>query len=143
MFSLCLYNHSSLFMLKMPQITFRLISLRFSIPSTISKKSQEILKSLRSREPTFVAPGPDDAKGWQKLNQQIIPLLQMTQPAVDSYHPNITVTELGDVNVLDIKPRDWRDNGKVLVYLHGGGYTLLSANSTLGTAPTHGQFYRT
>ena len=67
---------------------------------------------------------------------QIIPLLQMTQPAVDSYHPNITVTELGDVNVLDIKPRDWRDNGKVLVYLHGGGYTLLSANSTLGTSAT-------
>ena len=60
----------------------------------------------------------------------------MTQPAVDSYHPNITVTELGDVNVLDIKPRDWRDNGKVLVYLHGGGYTLLSANSTLSTAAT-------
>ena len=76
------------------------------IPSTISKKSQEILKSLRSREPIFVAPGPNDVKGWQKLNQQIIPLLQMTQPAVDSYHPNITVTRLGDVNVLDIKPRD-------------------------------------
>ena len=114
-----------------------------SIPSTISKKSQEILKSLRSREPTFVAPGPDDAKGWQKLNQQIIPLLQKTQPAVDSYHPNITVSELGDVNVLDIKPRDWRDNGKVLVYLHGGGYTLLSANSTLGYCSNSGQFYRT
>src|SRR5215813_11958677 len=64
-----------------------------SIPSTISKESQEILKSLRSREPTFVAAGPDDAKGWQKLNQQIIPLLQKTQPAVDSYHPNITVTD--------------------------------------------------
>jgi acetyl esterase/lipase len=55
---------------------------------------------------------------------------------VDSYHPNITVAELGDVNVLDIRPRDWRDNGKVLVYIHGGGYTLLSANSTLGTAAT-------
>src|SRR5690348_3300205 len=48
-----------------------------SIPSTISKESQEILKSLRSREPTFVAPGPDDAKGWQKLNQQISSLLHM------------------------------------------------------------------
>ena len=107
-----------------------------SIPSTISKESQEILKSLRINPPTFVAPGPDDPKGWQKLNQQISPLLQMAQPAVDSYHPNITVTELGDVNVLDIRPRDWRDNGKILVYLHGGGYTLLSANSTLGTAAT-------
>ena len=107
-----------------------------SIPPTISKESQEILKNLRINPPTFVAPGPDDPKGWQKLNQQIIPLLKIAQPAVDSYHPNITVTELGDVNVLDIRPRDWRDNGKVLVYIHGGGYTLLSANSTLGTAAT-------
>ena len=65
----------------------------------------------------------------------------MSQPIVDSYHPNLTVTEMEGVNVLDIRPRDWRDNGKVLVYLHGGGYTLLSANSTLGSCSNSGQFY--
>ena len=87
--------------------------------------------------PTFVVPSSDDLKGWQKLNQQLSPMfIQMSQPIVDSYQPNITATKIGDVNVLDIKPKDWRDNGKVLVYLHGGGYTFLGANSTLGNAAT-------
>ena len=58
----------------------------------------------------------------------------MSQPIVDSYQPNITATKMRDINVLDIKPKDWRDNGKVLIYVHGGGYTLLGANSTLGNA---------
>ena len=38
--------------------------------------------------------------------------------------------------MLDIKPKYWRDNGKVLVYLHGGGYVSLDANSTLANAAT-------
>jgi acetyl esterase/lipase len=41
---------------------------------------------------------------------------------------------MGNATVIDIKPNNWVDNGKVLVYTHGGGYTQLSANSTLGGA---------
>ncbi len=33
--------------------------------------------------------------------------------------------------MLDIRPKDWKDNGKVLVYTHGGAYTMFSARSTL------------
>jgi monoterpene epsilon-lactone hydrolase len=107
------------------------------IPPTISKEAQEILKSLRMNLPTFVTPNPDDFKGWQGLNQQISSMvIQMSQPIVDSYQPNITAAKLGDINILDIKPKGWRDNGKVLIYLHGGGYTLLGANSTLVNAAT-------
>jgi acetyl esterase/lipase len=74
--------------------------------------------------PTFVVPSSDDLKGWQKLNQQLSPMfMQLSQPIVDRYQPNITANKIGDVNVLDIKPKDWRNNGKVLVYLHGGGYS--------------------
>jgi acetyl esterase/lipase len=106
---------------------------RVYIPSTISKGAQEILKNLTMNVPTFVTPSPDDLEGWQKLNQQASSLfVQMSQPTVDSYQPNITTTKMRDINVLDIKSKDWKDNGKVLVYVHGGGYTLLGANSTLG-----------
>ncbi|MGH9964827.1 MAG: alpha/beta hydrolase [Nitrososphaeraceae archaeon] len=105
------------------------------IPSTISKGAQEILKSLTMNMPMFVTPSSDDINGWQELNQQISSMaIQMSQPIVDSYQPNITATNLRDVNVLDIKPKDWKDNGKVLVYVHGGGYTILGANSTLENA---------
>jgi acetyl esterase/lipase len=52
----------------------------------------------------------------------------------DLYGPNITETILGGINVLDIKPKGWLDNGKVLVYTHGGGYKIFSANSTLSNS---------
>ncbi|HZD35116.1 MAG TPA: alpha/beta hydrolase [Nitrososphaeraceae archaeon] len=107
---------------------------KFYIPPTISKEVQEILKNLTTNLPSFpFIPNPDDSEGWQRLNQQTSPIVtQFSRSIVDSYQPNITPTELADISVLDIKPEDWNDNGKVLVYLHGGGYTLLGANSTLG-----------
>jgi epsilon-lactone hydrolase len=102
------------------------------IPTTISKTAQEILKNLTMDIPTFVIPNSDDLKGWQKLNQQASSMfMQLSQPIVDSYQPDISATKLGDINILDVKPKGWRDNGKVLIYVHGGGYTLLGANSTL------------
>lgn len=108
---------------------------RIYIPPTISKEAQEILKRLTMTLPPFVTPGSGDLEGWQKLNQQISSLfVQLSQPIVDSYQPNITATKMREINVLDIKPKDWKDNGKVLIYLHGGGYTVLGANSTLGNA---------
>ena len=33
--------------------------------------------------------------------------------------------------MLDIKPKGWKDNGKVLVHAHGGAYALYSAHSRL------------
>jgi acetyl esterase/lipase len=36
--------------------------------------------------------------------------------------------------VLDIKPKGWRDSGKLLVYTHGGAYTFFSARSALPSA---------
>jgi epsilon-lactone hydrolase len=87
--------------------------------------------------PTFTTPSPDDLEGWNSLNQQTSSMaIQLSQPIVDNYRSNITATNFGGINVLDIKPKDWKENGKVLVYVHGGGYTLLSANSTLGNAVT-------
>jgi epsilon-lactone hydrolase len=82
--------------------------------------------------PTIVTPDSDDLEGWQKLSQEASSMfMQMSLPILDNYQPVITATKLGDINVLDVKPKGWRDNGKVLIYVHGGGYTLLSANSTL------------
>ncbi len=109
---------------------------KISIPTTISKKAQEMLKNMTMNlPPSFVTPAPDDLEGWKKLNQQLSSMpIYGSKQTVDSYHSNVTVTKLGNVNVLDVKPKDWKDNGKVLVYLHGGGYTFFSANSTLGAA---------
>jgi epsilon-lactone hydrolase len=108
---------------------------RFYIPITISKESQEKLENITSNIPRFTSPGSNDLEGWKKLNQQIeFMIMAESAPILDSLEPNVTFTRLGNVNVLDIKPKDWTDSGKVLVYTHGGGYTILSANSTLSNA---------
>lgn len=105
----------------------------FYIPQTISKESQDFLKDFSQYASVLVTPSPDNLKEWQSLNQQITPMFSdMSKPIVDMYQPNISATELGGIKVIDIKPRNWIDNDKVLVFVHGGGFTSLSANSTLG-----------
>jgi epsilon-lactone hydrolase len=105
------------------------------IPTTISKEAQEELRKIASNSFNFKNPGPADLIGWKKLYQEMESMdLFGSQSIKDLYQPNITETKLGGVNVLDIKPKNWHDNGKVLVYTHGGAYTLLSANSSLSSS---------
>jgi monoterpene epsilon-lactone hydrolase len=105
------------------------------IPTTISKEAQEELRKIASNPFDFKSLGPADLNGWKKLYQEMESMdFFGSQSIKDLYQPNITETKLGGVNVLDIKPKNWHDNGKVLVYTHGGAYTLLSANSTLSSS---------
>jgi epsilon-lactone hydrolase len=101
------------------------------IPTTVSEAAKKEMLNLPASV-DFEVPDPDDLSGWRMLNQILEPgALNLSQSAVDRYDPTITEINLGGVNALDIKPKNWTDNGKVLVYTHGGAYTLLSANSTL------------
>ena len=34
----------------------------------------------------------------------------------------------------DVRPKNWKDNGKVTVYTHGGAHVMYSAASSLGRA---------
>jgi acetyl esterase/lipase len=105
------------------------------IPITISKEAKEEIKHFKMNPAMVNSPQPDDLETWKKLNQEReAPIITSSKPVIDLYQPNVTSKEIGGVNVLDIKPKNWIDNGRVLVYTHGGGYTQLSANSTLGSA---------
>jgi epsilon-lactone hydrolase len=111
------------------------INSTINIPETISKGTQKILRNITTQMPEFVTPGANDIEGWKNLNKQISAFsTAQFQSLVDSYESNITSTKLGNVKVLDIKPANWTDNGKILVYVHGGGYTILGANSTLNNS---------
>jgi len=58
----------------------------------------------------------------------------MSDAGVQQYEPQIESRTLGGVSVLAIKPKDWKTSQKVLVYTHGGAYTLFSAKSTLSSS---------
>ena len=105
------------------------------IPTTISKRAQEELKNLKPLPAMIKSPKPDDFAAWKKVDVQSNSKdLVRSQKIIGLYKPNITYKKIGGVNVVDIKPKNWSNNGKILVYLHGGGYTQLSANSTAGNA---------
>lgn len=107
-----------------------------SIPLTISKEAQKELAAIyASRAYARVFPDADDLDGWKATHDAAE---ETSRPANDKAVADnkVTVTELtlGGVPVLDIRPEGWEDDGKVLVYTHGGAYTLFSARTTMRTA---------
>jgi acetyl esterase/lipase len=102
------------------------------VPSTVSPEFQEHLRKLPdpALRPSF--PGPDDVDGWKRFHQaREVDLEPRVERALKEYQPTLTERNLGGVPVLDIKPKGWRDTRKVLVYLHGGAYTMGTSRSSL------------
>ena len=105
----------------------------FYLPKTISPEAQAILEkfTFASRD-TPDYPEPDDIEGWKKLQAGVIQAFQPLNDKVkQEFQPSLEMKEIGGIPVLDVKPKGWKDNGKLLVYTHGGAYTETSAESTL------------
>jgi len=105
----------------------------FYVPETVSEEWQQHLATLRDPASISPFPAPDKLEVWKKIYEAIEAQLKThADSLVQRYEATVMPRTLGGVNVLDIKPKNWQDNSKVLVYLHGGAYTLGSAHSTLG-----------
>src|SRR5262245_46793012 len=102
------------------------------VPSTVSPEFQEYLKTLPDPIHRPTAPAPDDLEAWKLYHQNRERDLEpKVQRALKQYEPTVTERKLGGVPVLDIKPKGRAESSKVLVYLHGGAYSLASAHSSL------------
>ncbi|MFO1466193.1 MAG: alpha/beta hydrolase [Steroidobacteraceae bacterium] len=53
---------------------------------------------------------------------------------VKAYEPTITHATYDGVPVLDIRPKGYRENARVIIYVHGGGYVMNSPSSSLGAS---------
>lgn len=105
------------------------------IPPTISKEAQQKLSTLQPDLVSNNLPGPNDLNAWKKIFQERESARDVNITALSEfYQANLTYTKMGNANVIDIKPNNWSNGDKILVYTHGGGYTQLSANTTLGGA---------
>jgi monoterpene epsilon-lactone hydrolase len=108
----------------------------YYIPETVSQEAQNELKSM-SRRDRREWPASGDHAGWKShwdYNEKA--WLPFNDSVAELYNPTIIDTLMGGTPVLDIRPEGWTDNGKVLVYIHGGAYVLFSAYSTLmGSVP--------
>jgi monoterpene epsilon-lactone hydrolase len=108
-----------------------------SVPDTVSPEARKYLESLPDPAGLPVLPAPGDLVGWKRVweagEAANEPRVRAT---LKRYEPTVKKRKLGGVPALDIKPKGWKDNGKVLVHAHGGMYALNSARSRLqGSAP--------
>jgi monoterpene epsilon-lactone hydrolase len=103
-----------------------------AVPDTVSPQARKYLESLPDPATQTAWPTPDDVVGWKRTwdagETASEPKVQAT---LKRYQPTVKELKLGGVPVLDVKPKGWKDNGKVLVHGHGGAYTMYSARSRL------------
>jgi len=115
--------------------------LRRFVPTTVSDDWQEIYEKLPDPTQMATLPGPDDIEAWGKVHSDIEKGQEPNiQRIIQHYVVNVESRDFGGVPVLEVTPKDWKDNGKVLVYVHGGAYTMFSARTSLnssGPVATH------
>ena len=106
------------------------------IPDTISKEAQDYLRQFTADPATGPGlPAPTDAEGWKRTREGFETWAgPIGEAAVKRFEPKIDERSLGGVPVLDIKPKGYAPNRKVLVYTHGGAYVLFSARSSLSNS---------
>lgn len=108
---------------------------QFEFPTTISEEAQEAGAAFERGDDML--PAADDLDGWQEVwahNEEEEDAA--ARALVDEFEATVIELELNGVPVLDVKPKGWTDNGKVLIYTHGGAYGLFSAYSTMtGVVP--------
>ena len=102
-------------------------------PSTVSSEAKAIIETFTDALSKPAMPTPDAIEQWKMIQQGMENATKdQNQALIDELDINVSAIDLGGTLVLDIKPKGWKDNGKVLVYTHGGAYVLFSAMSTIG-----------
>ncbi len=104
------------------------------LPGTISPQAKAVIEFLEGTGfKDIKGPAPDDLAGWKALHDAQETALEAPNKAVlDQLGASVTSGVIGGVPVLDIRPKGWRDDGRLVVYIHGGAFTLFSARSMAG-----------
>ncbi|MFM1802213.1 MAG: putative acetyl-hydrolase LipR precursor [Planctomycetota bacterium] len=106
--------------------------LRIRVPETASPGWQAFFESMPDPTQIPKRPGPDDLEAWAIIHQEYEQQrLENSAKLANSLGVRVLERTLGGVPTLEITPSGWSDNGKCLVYAHGGAYTLFTARSTL------------
>lgn len=110
-------------------------NLRTYVPETVSKGWRAVIEAYPDPTQAPPLPAPDVLEGWKKVQDALHgERSEASEQAAEAFEVTIEPGTLGRVPVLDIKPKGWTDNGKILVYTHGGAYVALTARTTLGSS---------
>jgi epsilon-lactone hydrolase len=102
------------------------------IPEGVSPEFQQYLRKLKDPALMPRFPDPSDLDSWKKVQALADKQeLAISAPVVERYAPIVTELTLGGVPVLDVRPKDWTNTKKIVVYTHGGAHVLYSAQAQL------------
>lgn len=106
------------------------------LPDTISPQAKALIEFLKGAGLKLLkAPAPNDLAGWQVLHDsQERALEEPNRVVLEQTGGTVTAGEIGGVPILDVRPKGWTDDARVVVYIHGGAFTLFSARSMAGMA---------
>ncbi len=103
-------------------------------PSTVSAEWQEFIGEILDPAGQPRLPEPTDLDSWRERNR----VLEAERLAMGYGDPGpgveVSGAEVGGVPVLDVRPEGWVDDGRTVLYAHGGGYVAFTARSTIGNA---------
>jgi monoterpene epsilon-lactone hydrolase len=106
---------------------------RFSVPSTVSPEAAAGLSKLyamRAHAPKRERPKTQE--DWDLANAQLGKIAgPMSTAAADALHVTRTEDRLGGVPVLRVRPANYKPDGIIILYMHGGAYTFNSAANSL------------
>ncbi len=105
------------------------------VPTYVSPEAKEFIAGLPDPGTYPTGPAANDLEGWRALHAAGEERARPKMEAIrKQYSPVLADAEYEGVPVLDIRPRGWKDDGRVLVFVHGGGYTMNSVHSSLAAS---------
>ena len=102
------------------------------VPPTVSAEWADYYGGLPDPASLPLLPAPGDFEAWKERNAQAE--AERLAAGFGDPGPGLKVVEgvIGGVPVLDIRPEDRIEDGRTLLYTHGGGYVAFTARSTIG-----------
>jgi acetyl esterase/lipase len=108
---------------------------RAYVPTTISPEAAAVYARFR---PFVLGPRPAPPKTaadfdalYQHFEKEN---LALSEAKLKVLQPTVTELHINGVQVFEVKPKDFHDDGTIIIHVHGGGFILGSAKSSLGEA---------
>lgn len=105
----------------------------FYIPSTISEEAKKFLSTFKEAYKNIKnLPERNDREKWKIFKSKYIGYVKnINIKVLKDFDPIIIEKMINGVKITEIIPKNWNKKKKVIVYLHGGAYTLFTSSSSL------------